>query len=700
MKLISLRSISMQHAIFVALIIIAGVIVYANSINGQFIWDDELLIKDNIYIKSWSNLWKVLTRDIGAGYGSEYGFYRPVLMFTLMVDYALWGLKVQGYHISTIIFHILATLSIYWFLMILYKNRLMAFIAAMLFVVHPVHAEDVSYITGRANSLLMLFMVCALIFYIRYLSTGRLRDYILLLSCALLALLSKENAVVIVPFMFLYHYVFQQKLRIKYLLPVIALTALYLILRITILAPLTYTAYMDTTLQRLPGFFIAIANYTRLLFMPFNLHSGYGRQVFTFNDLKVYLGLAIAVILLTYAFKKHRHDRVNTFSIFWFFIALIPVSNVIYPACEYMAERYLYVPSLGFCLILARYMCDVYSKKGYKLLAGIMIAAALIYYSSITISHNRYWREPILYYKQTLKYDSLSPLVHANLGKAYYDAGRTQEAIDAYNRSIALDSSYAEAYNNLAVIYYDIGDRDRAVSLYMTAIGKKRRYIAPYINLGNLYNDQGIYMKAIELYNIAIGIDPEYPASYKNLGNVYYNIGQYDKTIACLHKVIDLDPKDAGAYYNLGNVYYRLGRLYQAIVYYEKTVSIDPGNIDAYNNMGNAYYAMGQHQKAIQYLTRVTYIDPDNAKAYYNMGIAYYDLKMQQEAVDSFQKAVDADKDYAKAYFKLSVIYFSQGKYTQAVKYYKDADRLGLEMPEEFLDMLAPYIYQGQDKGV
>ena len=154
--------------ISVALLIVLGFVVYGNSLCGEFLYDDILLVRDNIHIKDWTQIGSIFTKSIGSGYfAGKLVSYRPLQMFTYMIDYSLYGLDVRGYHLTNTLIHILVALAVYWFINILYKKNILSLLASLLFLVHPIHTEAVSYISGRADPLAALFMLLCFIFYIK-----------------------------------------------------------------------------------------------------------------------------------------------------------------------------------------------------------------------------------------------------------------------------------------------------------------------------------------------------------------------------------------------------------------------------------------------------------------------------------------------------------------------------------------------------
>ena len=311
----------------VILVIILGVAVYGNSINGEFIWDDEALVQDNVYIRDWSNFSKIFSDDIAVGIEKESNSYRPLQMFSYMADYSLWKLNARGYHLTNIVLHILAALSLYYLTNLLFGDNRLSFLTAIFYVVHPIHTEVVTYISGRADSLALLFMLLCFIFYIKGPSSKSAGLYFLMIFSYAAALLSRENSVILPVLLLLYHYSFKKKVQVKAFLPIVILSIIYILLRVTVLkALLSHVVYTTTLIERAPGFFVAVSNYIKLLFLPIHLHMEYGGTLFSAGDPKALLGVILFIILTGYAFWKKENNKLFFFCISWFFVAILPVS--------------------------------------------------------------------------------------------------------------------------------------------------------------------------------------------------------------------------------------------------------------------------------------------------------------------------------------------------------------------------------------
>ena len=555
----------------IVIIIILGLAVYANSLNGKFIWDDEPLVKYNLHLRSWSGIPKIFTQDLGAGTGREYNFYRPLQIFSYRIDYCLWRLEAQGYHLTNILLHILTALAIYWLVNILYDNRLLSLFTGAFFVVHPVHTEAVAYISGRADSLALLFMLLSLIFYIKHLRFKKTSVYILSVLSYILALSSRESSLIVPLLLLLYHYTFGKRVAVKRFLPILMVTLLYVVFRVTALSSvLPDLSPYPPLIQRIPTFFVAMTDYVGLLLLPLNLHMEYGSRLFNFGDLKVITGILIMAALLIYVFKKRRAKGLVFFSISWFLVTLLPVSHV-YPLNAYMAEHWLYLPSIGFFLVLAKGFAYIYRAKNFRMFAIVFIITLLAFYSYLTIRQNDYWKEPISFYKKTLEYAPDSSRIHNNLGIAYGAIGKYEDAIISYQKALEFSPDYVNAHYNLGTAYDAIGKREE---------------------------------EAIAAYKKAIELDPDYSAAYNNLGNIYSNMGRNDEAMALYEKATEINPDYKDAHYNLGNEYRGIGRNKEAIASYKKAIELDPYDAATHNNLAVAYYYEDQYELAVKHCDR------------------------------------------------------------------------------------------------
>lgn len=568
-----------SFAVFsIVLIAIIGFGVYANSLGNQFVWDDDTLIRENAYIKNWGYVAQIFASDMGRGAGGSYFYYRPLQIFTYVIDYSIWRLNPFGYHLTCALLHILAALALYWLIDTLYQDKTLSLFTGALFVAHPVHTEAVSYLSGRGDPLAVSFMLLCLVFYIRQIHKERPSAYILMMLSYALALFSKENSVVLPGLILLYHCAFREKIRKKEFLSIAALTLVYAALRLTLLKSClpAVSGGGNSLLERVPGFFVAITNYARLIVLPFGLHMEYGKRIFSFSHPKAILGILIVAALIFFALRNRKSDRVIPFAIGWFFVSLLPSSNIWPPLAFYMAEHYLYLASIGFFLILAKALTGLCENRGFRPLAIFLASALLIFYSGLTIRQNNIWRNSVTVYENTLRYTPDSARVQSDLGNLYNDSGEYEKAMTLIKKSIALDPTDPNAYNNLGNAYYGAGDVKEAINLYNKALGLEPANPKTLNNLGNAYSAVGDTKQAAAFLKRAIAANPLFPGSYYNLAVIHIAAGENDLAVELLTKAIALDPDFPEAYVNLGVIYNNMGKADQAAAMFKKALEIKP----------------------------------------------------------------------------------------------------------------------------
>ena len=586
-----------------ALIIFAGVFSYANSLGGQFLWDDESLVQYNPYIKDWSHLPKIFTSRLGSVAKESGAFYRPVQTLTYLVDYSFWRLNVFGYHFVNMTWHILVAISIFGLIQVLFQSGKLSLLTALLFIVHPIHTEAVSYISGRADSLATFFMILSYIFYLKHDQKHKSMLLVMMVISYILALLSKEISLILLPLIWWYHHTFKKPFNRKAFGVLIGTIVVYVLWRAVVIGMESMAeGAIPTFFERLPGVFIALTNYFGILLFPFNLHMEHGGILFPYSEPKAMIGLVLLIALCVYVFRRKEKDPFLYFATGWFFIALFPSSNLLLTINAYMAEHWLYIPSIGFFLIVARFLVNLYEDQKFRGLAIAAIIGLLVFYSSLTIRQNRYWNNGINFYKKMLQYAPESSRLYNNLAKAYHDAGRNDELIALLKSAIQLQSDNALAHNNLGNAYKEIGMFEKAKTSYRQAIEIDPLHAGPYYNLSTIYSDvEGKDDKAVALLNTAIELSPNFPKPYHKLGLIYLDRGENRKAIALLNKALKLNPDDPQIYHIFGYAYIQSGDQKKAEAMYKKAIEVNPNYVEAYHDLAIIYASAEKYDLAIKY---------------------------------------------------------------------------------------------------
>ncbi len=557
----------------VILIIMLGFTVYANSINGAFIWDDSHLVEDNLYIRDWANFPKLFTEGMAAGADAPtlYSFYRPLQLITYTIDYSIWKLDVRGYHLTNILLHVLASLAVFWLVTTLYKDWKLSLFTSLFFVVHPVHTEAISYIAGRADSLVLLFMLVSFVFYIKALRQDKIIFYVLMTASYILAIFSKELSLILPFLLLLYHYTFRQKWKLKAILPILAVHFTYIVMRLTVLSFLfSHIAHKTTYMQRVAGFFIAMTNYIKIMILPLHLHMEHGNSFFDFTYPKVWLGIIAVIALIALIIKTRAARNIVFFSLVWFLITLAPSSGLLYPINAYMAEHWLYLPSIGIFLLLSKGLMLLYQEKGLKVVSIGAVVLFLGFYSFLTVDQNSYWKAPIPFYERTIKYANNSSRVHFNLGNEYRKIQQDQKAIGLYKKAIKIRPDYVDAHYNMGKVYEHRNEQEKAIAAYQAVIAHDPNYDKAHYNLGNMYYESGRVQEAISAYERTIQINPHHIKAYNNLGIAYVAIQRYEEAEDLLKKAIVLDPDYAMSYGNLAIYYFGRQNYNKAVEYYNR----------------------------------------------------------------------------------------------------------------------------------
>jgi len=525
-----------NHIIIGALIIL-GFVLYANSFHNQMFWDDHDGIVNNTYIKDFSNFPKFFSENLIAGSGLVSNYWRPLLLTVFSVEWHLWQLNVFGFHFVNTVFHILCAILIYLVLKRLFRNQTLAFVPALLFLIHPLQTEAVTYISGLADPLGEFLSLLAVWFYMNYRDNHDKKSnsgpFMLSVGLYVLALMTKDSAVVNLGLFGLVEFFYNPtshslKTRLtnalKNLYPFIITAAVYLFLRATALNfQNTFNLYNEQNIYtdnfsvRLFTFFKVVTEYFSLLLWPNHLHME--RSVDLAHSLfspMVLVGAGLTLGSLVLAFVYYKKYPILSFAIFWFYGLLFVHSNLLAQTAALLYEHWLYLPMVGFWLVAAWLIFSVIPDFSPRLrrvgagirnpvqrryfwipaFAGMTILCLILGYK--TIARNTDWHDPITFYNQTLAYAPTSYRVINNLGMAYDEAKNYEKAMEMYRRDITIDPNNPVAYHNLGNTYKNQGRIDLAIPEFERAINNDPNFLFSYRSLAQIYLDQKNYDKAIE----------------------------------------------------------------------------------------------------------------------------------------------------------------------------------------------------------
>lgn len=602
---------SKKFAIFILLCL--GIIIYSNSFDSSFHFDDHLSIVSNLSIRSLGNIQKIW----------DFWPTRFITYLSVALNYFFSNLNVFGYHLVNLVIHLSASVLTWYFIMLIFSTpvikqekisrqaNLIAFIAAAIFLSHPIQTQAVTYIIQRATSLAAFFCLLCLAFYIKarllegkYPKSPLWKIYhFSSILFAGLAMFTKETAVILPLLVVLCEFCFfkQEKAIAKKRLSPFLITLVIVPLTMIFTKSVNF-AEMRLASEPVSGIspigyllteFRVIVTYLRILFFPINQNLDYDFRISRSSlDLPTTISLLLLSAILFIAVKIFRKYRIISFSIFWFFITLLPESSII-PIKDVIFEHRLYLSMVGFSIFLVSSLFYLLGEKKTGLIA-MLLAVIVVAYSILTYARNYAWKDEITLWSDTIKKSPKKARSYCERGNAYRDKGRFVEAIADFNKAIEMDPRFANAYNNRGVLC---------------------------VNIGKPYD-------AIADFNRAIKIDPNPYFSYYNRGNAYKELNRLDVAISDYTKAIQIKHDFALAFHNRGSAYYDQGRLDEAISDYSQAVRIEPNLSLSYLNRGNAYKEQGKLDSAISDYTRAIQIEPKLAGAYLNRAAANF-LKYQ-----------------------------------------------------------------------
>lgn len=567
-----------RHVLPIFLIISISTALYSNTLNNGFVYDDALVIVNNAFIKDIHNLSGLLRFEKDYYPLSGEISYRPVVTFTYFIDYALFGLKQWGFHLTNLLLHAINSILLYAFLNLFFKpsrgnEHLHALklhsntplLITLLFTTHPILTEAVNAISFREDLLTFTFYMAALNLHAvraNIITISRSSSaFLYIASCLLyiLALFSKEMAITLPLIAYCYEWLYKDKNNTRailfnsYIIGYTFITLVYLYLRHEYFYNPFYRFYNPMEGNVVIGGFIErtltlpwiLSTYLKLSLFPMSLSADYAvHPIRHISDSSFLISFVTIFFILSAALIMAKGRREITFGILFFIITLIPVYNII-PLDHPFAERYLYLPAAGFAMAVGYSIYHLFTfRVRYKIQRGIifiLLFVILCAYFTLVIKRNKVWRDEYSLWSDTVKKQP-SSLAYLNLGVVYQNNGLLDEAAKQYKMAIRLDPKNALAHNNLGLILLNKGQLDGAVSEFESAIRWKPDYAEAFNNLGAAHMKQRNYDEAIRAFKSASQLKPGYSKAHFNLGVCYYETGQSDEAIFQFRTVLELDP--------------------------------------------------------------------------------------------------------------------------------------------------------------
>ena len=693
---------AIQRILILLLFSIVAALIYSNTLEVPFYFDDVLGIVDNPSIR----IAELSLQEIGnVAFGKAFSQKRPVGNITFALNYYFHQYRLQGYHIVNIIIHLLSGIFLYLFiittlsipgLMPKYdRPASIAFFAALVWLVHPIHTQSVTYIIQRLNSMAAMFYMLSFWLYVK----GRLAPenakrwpwYSGSALAGILALGSKENAAMLPFFIFLYEWYFFQNLdrdwlkrHLKYVFGVVFLFGLIALVYLGTnpfekLKSLNDYAHNEFTLtERVLTQFRVVIYYLSLLAYPhpsrLNLDYDFPLSHSLIDPVTTLLCLGAVIGFVGLAVYTARRERLISFCILWFFGNLLIESSVIPLAIIF--EHRTYLPSMLVCLLAVLW--------GYRLIKIRWLGVALIcfvaaVFSLWTYQRNNIWRDPVALWSDCVKKSPQKARPHNNLGTALDDQNRTQEAIDQYLQSLRIKPDYLDAHYNLGNALDKQGHTEEAIDHYLKVLQIRPDYEKALNNLGAALDEQGRTQEAVEHYLQALRIKPDYEKAHYNLGNALDKQGRTEEAIDHYLKALQIKPDYEKAHYNLGNALAKQGRTQKAIDHYLKALQIKSDNADVHFSLGIVLYKQDRTQEAIDHYLQALSIEPEFIEALSNLALVYMLKNKNDKALSLLTKLTALQPDNAGHLYNLACIYSRQNQIEESLERLKKAVEKGYD---------------------
>lgn len=581
------------------------IFIYVDTLSGPFIFDDMPNIRDNPHIRlthlSLVDLTHVIIKSRAPN--------RPVANITFALNYYIHRYNVVGYHLVNILIHLSCGLLLY----LLVKSTLhvtrpgasskyeqwIPFFTALLWMVHPLQTQSISYIVQRMNSMAAMFYILSLLLFIKFrMATASKRKWLLLGGCILsgfLALGTKENAATLPFFIFLYEWFFFQKLSLHWLkrhafmLTAIVITfalvaGVYIAVNQLQKIDLGYSLRDFTVSQRLLTELRVVIFYVSLLFWPqpsrLNLDHDFSLSHSLFQPPTTAICLVIILASIVLAIYFAKRDQLLSFCVIWFFGNLVIESSVI--GLELVFEHRTYLPSM-LGVLLAVVVVFRVIKPQWLGIGFLCLAAAL---GSIwTFQRNQVWTDDIALWRDCVKKSPQKARAYNNLAQALARQGNFNDATANYRVALELQPDYARAHYNLGVILAKQGNLKKGISHLRTAVHIDPSSSEAQNNLGVALLIQGHLDAAIVHLENALKITPYYAEAHNNLGKAMQLQGNLTKAVEHYQAAVHLDPDYAKAHTNLGIILKQMGRLEAAKQHLKKALRLRPGYEEARRNL-------------------------------------------------------------------------------------------------------------------
>ena len=673
-------------------------LAYGNTFLNAFHFDDIPSILEKPWIRGLDKIPQFLFSF----------FQRPLVILSFNINYAFSEFSVWSYHLFNIIFHVLATLLVYQlahrvldYLKEFSPQKGFAFFpfyVAMIFALHPLNTQSVTYISSRSSLLVTVFYLGSLILFFKgfktWKETGRKGWGHFLGSgiCFLLGGFSKETIVTLPAMLFLFHFYFISRETPK---AWIATNAKWIfLLAIPLLAFVGYkqlaaggllsasSAYLQPGTWFLTQTSVVPFEYFRKMLFPFNMNIDIDFPILSdWLQSESWLGMVVLGLFIIFWVRISSHSsetdsleagrRCVGFGMAWILLTLLPTSSFI-PLLDVAVEHRTYLPVVGFVFMFAggfgcvRTWCKEVSPRfsfpATKLVNSCAVLILLCFSIGVII-RNGDWKDEVTLWTDAKKKSPNLVRPYNNVGEAYDKLGKYDEAIVEFEGALKIEPNYFFGLNNLGNIYGKQRKLPQAIGYFQRALEQKPDYSPAHYNLARAFHLTGKRQEAAESYRKAIKSNPYFEQAFYNLAFLAMELSLFDEAIQNFKKFLAMQPNHSKAHFGLGNGLMMKGHLDLALAEYRKSAQLDPQFAFPYLNMANIQMQTKNIPAAIENFEKALSINPTMPAVHLSLGMVYHQFHGNKEkALGHLKESLHLAPDQPRAKFIRSLILKMENK--------------------------------------
>ena len=616
------------------LIVFVNVLVWFSLFSAPFLWDDDGIIVNNIFVNSLVSVKFLFSKFYFDIFGEL--SYRPVVTLSHIIDSVVFGKYPAAHHFIGLVIHIINSLLLFLILNKLsFIDNTVKFFTVLLFSIHPVHLETLFVVAYRDELLMTMFLLIGYLSYFYFHDSRKKRFVLLSVLAFILSVFSKETAIVFLPMiLFTDVLVFKRKIlkNVFFYFCMLSVLVFYCLIRFV------YMKNPEESLRNVefasqffilfrPTIIFPLA--ARVCLFPLTFILDYHNKT-SLMFLSVQGAVLIVGTVVCFIFSKFKKGFL--FALIIIVSGIFPVMNI-YPLENFFANRYMYLPAIGFSLLLGLLVSSVFSIK-----RNIKHAVLLLIFVLMIIANFKgtpFFRSDSAFANKLLNDSPLNYKALNYLGTEEVQDGNLDLAYDYFTKSLEINSTYYEAVYNLSLVYSDKNQNEKAF--------KTASYLLE-LNPGNSHG-------------------------YRLLGDILYSTGLLDEAEDYYSEALTVNKYDIQAGNNLGIIYESQNRLNEAADLYISLLSMYSKFDLAWSNLGNVNIKRRDYGFAERCFLNALRIKPDNPKTWYNLGNAYYYQDKHDNAEKCYLESVKLDKSFADPLYNLAALYLTKNKKIKAVTF-------------------------------